>query len=285
MSGRNPWAGLNIRGNASHSKDPPSGASVALGASTSGLPNLRYFQMSDEIAPAQLHWAALDLPPTSTLPAADEPFTTLITRDPNVSIGRRVVTAARQLKHKLAGKREPAPRLLDLGLVKRTWRQLLGTFLLTFVTMLLISALHYHVFLTEYKTEFFVAPFGATAAIVFGLTDSDSAQPRNVFLGHLLSSFIGITARHAFAARGEDAFMVAGPLALAICVVLLQSLNLTHPPACSTVLLAVYAPDSGIAWDGYFYMVLPVLTGLTILLMAAWLGNNVVPGRHYPSYW
>ncbi len=79
--------------------------------------------------------------------------------------------------------------------------------------------------------------------------------------------------------------MVAGPLALALAITLMQMLSISHPPGCSTVLLAVYASDTGVAWAGYFFIVLPLLTGIAIILVCAVFGNNVVPGRHYPAYW
>ena len=37
-----------------------------------------------------------------------------------------------------------------------------------------------------------MAPFGASAVIIFGLPKSPLAQPKNVILGHLITAFIGL---------------------------------------------------------------------------------------------
>lgn len=37
-----------------------------------------------------------------------------------------------------------------------------------------------------------MAPFGATAVLVFGVPESPLAQPKNVILGHFITAFIGV---------------------------------------------------------------------------------------------
>ncbi|MBF4318643.1 HPP family protein, partial [Vibrio anguillarum] len=37
-----------------------------------------------------------------------------------------------------------------------------------------------------------MAPFGATAVLVFGVPNSPLAQPKNVIFGHLITAFIGV---------------------------------------------------------------------------------------------
>jgi CBS-domain-containing membrane protein len=37
-----------------------------------------------------------------------------------------------------------------------------------------------------------MAPFGATAVLVFGVSSSPLAQPKNVILGHFITAFIGV---------------------------------------------------------------------------------------------
>ncbi len=37
-----------------------------------------------------------------------------------------------------------------------------------------------------------MAPFGATAVLVFGVPNSPLAQAKNVILGHLITAFIGV---------------------------------------------------------------------------------------------
>ncbi|EKO3674819.1 HPP family protein, partial [Vibrio metschnikovii] len=37
-----------------------------------------------------------------------------------------------------------------------------------------------------------MAPFGATAVLVFGVPSSPLAQPKNVIFGHLITAFVGV---------------------------------------------------------------------------------------------
>ncbi|KFK63846.1 HPP family protein, partial [Vibrio vulnificus] len=41
-----------------------------------------------------------------------------------------------------------------------------------------------------------MAPFGATAVLVFGVPNSPLAQPKNVIFGHLITAFVGLFFAH-----------------------------------------------------------------------------------------
>ena len=49
--------------------------------------------------------------------------------------------------------------------------------------------------LLTYKTEygiFLIASFGSTMVLLFGYPESQFAQPKNIFFGHLLTSIVGV---------------------------------------------------------------------------------------------
>jgi CBS-domain-containing membrane protein len=101
-----------------------------------------------------------------------------------------------------------------------------------------------------------MAPFGATAVLVFGVPDSPLAQPKNVILGHLITAFIGICFVE---------FIGVTPLSLSIATGLAVSAMLftktTHPPAGANPVLIMLAGQS------WAFLVTPVLLGAVILVI------------------
>ena len=61
------------------------------------------------------------------------------------------------------------------------------------VTIIILGYITYESILsdTNYGLWFF-ASFGSTVVIVFGYPNNDFAQPKNIFFGHLLTSFVGV---------------------------------------------------------------------------------------------
>ena len=71
-----------------------------------------------------------------------------------------------------------------------------------------------------------MAPFGATMVILFGLPESPLAQPRNIILGHLLTTTIGLSVASLV---GVTPWSMG--LAVGLAVSLMMLTNTTHPPA------------------------------------------------------
>lgn len=103
-----------------------------------------------------------------------------------------------------------------------------------------------------------MAPFGATAVIIFGLPTSPLAQPRNVVFGHLITAFIGIFFTQSI---GVTAFTLALATGLAVSAMLLT--KTTHPPAGANPMLIMM---SGQSWS---FLVTPVLLGAITLVLIA----------------
>ncbi|QUJ69815.1 HPP family protein (plasmid) [Photobacterium sp. GJ3] len=101
-----------------------------------------------------------------------------------------------------------------------------------------------------------MAPFGATAVLVFGVPDSPLAQPKNVIAGHLLTAFIGVF---------FVAFIGVTPLTMAIASGLAVSAMLltktTHPPAGANPLLIML---TGQSWS---FLLTPVLIGAVVMVL------------------
>lgn len=101
-----------------------------------------------------------------------------------------------------------------------------------------------------------MAPFGATAVLLFGLPASPLAQPKNVIGGHMITSIIGVV----FAT-----FFAINPISLAVATGLgvsaMMITKTTHPPAGANPLLIML---TGQTWS---FLFTPVLIGAVALVI------------------
>lgn len=79
-----------------------------------------------------------------------------------------------------------------------------------------------------------LAPFGATAVLVFGQPASPLAQPANVIGGYVLAGLVTAAAVMTL----PPTWWAAG-LAVGCAIMLMAALRLTHPPAGAVPLLAL----------------------------------------------
>lgn len=101
-----------------------------------------------------------------------------------------------------------------------------------------------------------MAPFGATAVLVFGVPDSPLAQPKNVILGHLITAFIGVVFTQYV---GVTPITLAIATGLGVTAMLLS--KTTHPPAGANPILIML---SGQSWG---FLITPVLLGAMIIVL------------------
>jgi CBS-domain-containing membrane protein len=101
-----------------------------------------------------------------------------------------------------------------------------------------------------------MAPFGATAVLVFGVPDSPLAQPKNVILGHLITAFIGVVFVQYV---GVTPFTLALATGLGVSAMLLS--KTTHPPAGANPILIML---SGQSWG---FLITPVLIGAVVIVL------------------
>ena len=114
--------------------------------------------------------------------------------------------------------------------------------------------------------------FGATVFLVFALHELETAQPKNVFFGHLVSVLVGIIFNETIG----FSFYSLG-LAVGVAVTLMIYLKIMHPPAASNPLIVLFTDVS------FEYILFPVIFGtLAIILMSIFL-NRIVLKRKYPK--
>ncbi|MBH0026764.1 HPP family protein [Pseudoalteromonas sp. SWN29] len=118
-----------------------------------------------------------------------------------------------------------------------------------------------------------MAPFGATAVLVFGIPNSPLAQPKNVIVGHLLTAFVGIV---FVTYVGDGSVSIA--LAVGVAITLMMLTKTVHPAAGANPILIIV---SGQSWD---FLIMPVLVGTMFIVIcgfaAKWLLSSSVNSGH-----
>ncbi|PWJ59207.1 HPP family protein [Dyadobacter jejuensis] len=151
------------------------------------------------------------------------------------------------------------------------------TFVGSFGGIALIGFFHTDYF-SRIDQVFLIGSFGASAVLVYGLVNSPLAQPRNLIGGHVISAIVGVTVHMVL----PDQIWVASAFAVSLSIVAMQMTKTLHPPGGATALIAnIGSPQ--ITSLGYMYVLSPVLTGVTILLLVAILINNRAAHRNYPA--
>ena len=153
--------------------------------------------------------------------------------------------------------------------LKVSVKDVITAFIGVFITLFLL------INLTTYtSTDWLIAPFGASCVLAFGVWDSPFAQPRNIIVGHMISSLVGLIMYHFF--RNEP-WTIA--LAVALAIVLMMLTKTTHPPAAGNPIIVILGSYS---WS---FLFTPILLGTVVIVIMALIVNNLQSDRVYPLYW
>ena len=106
--------------------------------------------------------------------------------------------------------------------------------------------------------DWLIAPFGASAVLLFGLPDSPLARPLNVIGGHVVTAIIGLIFAHYV---GVCPWSLALATGLAVSMMVLTST--VHPPAgANPILVMLSRADWGFVLE-------PLLIGTVCLVLVA----------------
>lgn len=129
-------------------------------------------------------------------------------------------------------------------------------------------------FVADGHSPFLLASLGGSMLFLFALTESEAAQPRALFGGHLGGALIGILAFRFFG----DALWVS-VFAVVLTMVFMVLTRTIHPPAGANPLLMVHNHASlGI-------LIKPVLLGVGLIFITAIIWSRIRPGKSYPVNW
>ena len=114
--------------------------------------------------------------------------------------------------------------------------------------------------------------FGATVFIVFVLYNLETAQPKNIFFGHLVSILVGIIFNEVMG----FSFYSLG-LSVGVAITLMVYLKVMHPPAASNPLVALFMDLS------YDFILFPVIIGTITIILMSILINRIIIKRKYQT--
>ncbi len=118
---------------------------------------------------------------------------------------------------------------------------------------------------------FLIAPFGASAVLLFGHPATPLAQPANVVGGYGVAAVVGLFFALAFPGAWWAAAMGVGVAILAMLL-----MRVSHPPAGAVPILMVVATNAP------FQLLGIVLGGSLALVAVASLYHRIPPRHDYP---
>ena len=124
------------------------------------------------------------------------------------------------------------------------------------------------------RSPFLLASLGGSTVFLFALTETEAAQPRALFGGHLGGALIGILAFRFFG----DALWVS-VFAVVLTMAFMIITRTVHPPAGANPLFMVHNHA------GVVVLMKPVLLGVGILFLVTFVWSRVRPGNSYPINW
>ena len=114
--------------------------------------------------------------------------------------------------------------------------------------------------------------FGATVFLVFVLYELETAQPKNIFFGHLVSILVGVIFNETIGIS----FYSLG-LSVGLAIILMVYFKVMHPPAASNPIVALFMDLS------FDYILFPVMTGTVLIILMSIFINKIVLKRNYPT--
>jgi len=124
------------------------------------------------------------------------------------------------------------------------------------------------------------ASFGSSVVVVFGYPENEFAQPKNVLLGHLLCTLVGIIFVTLFnITQDRSIFFIAIGLAVGISVMLMMAFKITHPPAGGNTIVVMLTQDS------FQFLIFPIMTGAVTIIIGGVIYNRFILKKKYPLKW
>ena len=135
-----------------------------------------------------------------------------------------------------------------------------------------IAALTFLTYKTQYGI-FLIASFGSSMVLLYGYPESPFAQPKNIILGHLITSVVGVI----FLNFIPLPIYLMLPLAVGFGVMLMIALNITHPPAGGNPIIIIMGSVS------FDYLLMPVVVGSIIVVVFGIILNKFILKKEYPK--
>ena len=124
------------------------------------------------------------------------------------------------------------------------------------------------------------ASFGSSVVVVFGYPENQFAQPKNVLLGHLLCTLVGIIFVNLFnITQDRSIFFITIGLAVGISVMLMMAFKVTHPPAGGNTIVVMLAQNS------FQFLIFPIMVGAITIIIGGIIYNRFILKKNYTLKW
>ena len=120
---------------------------------------------------------------------------------------------------------------------------------------------------------FLAGSFGSSMVLLFGFPESQFAQPRNVFFGHLVTTLVGVI----FVNFIPLPIFINIAIAVGAGIFFMILLNVVHPPAGGNPVMVIIGSVS------YDYLLFPIISGCFIIILLAIIINKFILKKNYPS--
>ncbi len=127
----------------------------------------------------------------------------------------------------------------------------------------------------NWTAAFLIAPFGATAVLVFAVPNSPLAQPWSAIVGNTVAALTALLVTRLIADP-----LLAIPLSVGAAVLAMALARSTHPPGGAVALTIALASAHGTP-VGWSFALLPVAVGTALLVAAGAIWARLT-GRRYP---
>ena len=122
---------------------------------------------------------------------------------------------------------------------------------------------------------YLIAPFGATAVLIFAVPNSPLAQPWSAIVGNTVAAAVGVA---ICLAVPDPVLRVA--LAVGLAISAMGLVRAMHPPGGAIAMTAALSPLE-IRELGFSFVIAPVALGTAVLVLVA-IAYARATGRHYP---
>ena len=109
--------------------------------------------------------------------------------------------------------------------------------------------------------------------LLYGYPESPFAQPKNIIVGHFLTSLVGII----FLNFVHLPIFINIPLAVGFGVMLMILFKVTHPPAGGNPIIVIIGSVS------YDYLLTPVIAGSIVVILFGVIINKLLLKKKYPK--
>jgi CBS-domain-containing membrane protein len=169
------------------------------------------------------------------------------------------------------------------------WWTVLQAFIGSFLGILTLSGINYHLDVEDSDLVMITGSFGAQAVLIYAAPAAPLAQPWHCMVGNMISAFVGVSVFKFFKEGIEkEAALIylASALSVALSIAVMIRTRSLHPPAGASSLIAVTGSEK-IHRLGYWYILFPVMIGSALQVTLGLLLNNLSssPKRLYPVYW